>query len=860
MNRFFTILLLTFSYLTGFATHNRAGEITFKHVSGLTYEVTVVTYTYDLSPADRPKLEINWGDNSGNDSIPRISKIFLGNNINKNVYVANHTFPGAGIFKITVTDPNRNAGIINIPNSVNVVFFIESWLYIDPFNGVNNSPDLLNPPIDNACVGYPYYHNPAAYDQDGDSLVFSLIPNRRENGQPILGYFYPQATNSLSINPSTGEVIWDSPTQQGEFNIAILVQEFRNGKEIGRLVRDMQITVGNCTHTPPVIQDINKLCVIAGDTLSLNILAQDNDNLQPKQTVTLTAVGGPFLQTSSPAVFNAPVPMNAVVGQFYWETNCTHVKKNPHLVYFKAVDNGSPNLVDFSTLEIQVIGPPITNLTATPLVNAMQLNWDVTTCAQSLGYKIYRKKGCSSWTPDSCTTGVPASTGYVLIGTVSGINNNSYIDNNNGLGLTPGENYSYRVTAIYPDGAESKASDEACEQLKKDVPILTNVSVNTTSSTNGSIYLAWSKPTEHDTILFPGPYRYVISRGTNSSNLNVIDSTLTINDTLYTDTLLNTLQNQYYYRVDMYDLSSGRTFMGKSSVASSVFLNLTPGDNKLTLTWNENTPWTNSQHVIYRQNAITLNFDSIGITSLNSYTDSNLTNGKTYCYKVKSIGAYTSPGLINPIINYSQESCLAPVDNEPPCTPSLSIAIDCENSTLNLTWLNPNNACTSTNDVLSYNLYKLDSLNGDFYLIATINNASDTSYTYENLYSIAGCYAVAAVDSFNNESAFDSVCVENCPSYVLPNVFTPGNDGFNDLFIPFPYKYVASIELKIYNRWGQLMFETTDPDVNWDGTNTATGKPCSDGVYFYVCTVNEIFLEGIKPRKIKGYVQLLRNK
>ena len=56
---FFLFYFLLFSL---HATHQRAGEITYKHISGLTYEFKLVTYTYTPSPADRPELEIVWGD------------------------------------------------------------------------------------------------------------------------------------------------------------------------------------------------------------------------------------------------------------------------------------------------------------------------------------------------------------------------------------------------------------------------------------------------------------------------------------------------------------------------------------------------------------------------------------------------------------------------------------------------------------------------------------------------------------------------------------------------------------------------------------------------------------------------------
>lgn len=46
------------------ATHNRAGEITYVQLSDLTFEITITTFTYTLSFADRQQLEVNWGDNS----------------------------------------------------------------------------------------------------------------------------------------------------------------------------------------------------------------------------------------------------------------------------------------------------------------------------------------------------------------------------------------------------------------------------------------------------------------------------------------------------------------------------------------------------------------------------------------------------------------------------------------------------------------------------------------------------------------------------------------------------------------------------------------------------------------------------
>ena len=91
-------------------------------------------------------------------------------------------------------------------------------------------------------------------------------------------------------------------------------------------------------------------------------------------------------------------------------------------------------------------------------------------------------------------------------------------------------------------------------------------------------------------------------------------------------------------------------------------------------------------------------------------------------------------------------------------------------------------------------------------------------------------------------------------------MFTPGSDNFNDLFEAFPYNFVESVKIEIFNRWGNLVYETTDPDILWDGTNKENGNLCADGTYYYVCVVNEYCLSGIEPRTIKGFITLISNK
>ena len=127
-------------------------------------------------------------------------------------------------------------------------------------------------------------------------------------------------------------------------------------------------------------------------------------------------------------------------------------------------------------------------------------------------------------------------------------------------------------------------------------------------------------------------------------------------------------------------------------------------------------------------------------------------------------------------------------------------------------------------------------------------------------FGIAGCYAVTAVDTFENESAFSNIiCPDNCPLYQLPNAFTPNGDGDNELFIPYPYRFIDRVEMNIFNIWGELVFTTEDPDINWDGKNL-NGNDVVDGVYYYTCKVFENRVSGVTESEtlLNGFIEVIR--
>lgn len=79
-----------------------------------------------------------------------------------------------------------------------------------------------------------------------------------------------------------------------------------------------------------------------------------------------------------------------------------------------------------------------------------------------------------------------------------------------------------------------------------------------------------------------------------------------------------------------------------------------------------------------------------------------------------------------------------------------------------------------------------------------------------------GLYWVQATNECN--SASDSVLIEPCEADVLmPNAFSPNGDGMNDLLSPILIGNAALLDLRIYNRWGELIFQTVDASAGWNG-------------------------------------------
>lgn len=280
---FLLVFLLSFVKTTK-ASHAAGGELLYSWISDSTYKITLKFYR-DCSGIGEP-VSVQCGYFnvvSGYCGVTTLTKAPQPNGTPITVSCPNPvtscnggTFPGykewiyegiitfpsrANYWKIYVDISARNASIANLNGTSAQTLYVETTLNNFDAQG-NDSPYFPVQPVPYTCINTPYYFNCGAIDPNGDSLSYSLIqprslgaplcPNNLPNDIPFSNtaiynlWNNPLWTNNtFTLNSSTGQIYFNPGAVQIGV-ISVLVKEFRNGIQIGSVVRDIQIIIMSC--------------------------------------------------------------------------------------------------------------------------------------------------------------------------------------------------------------------------------------------------------------------------------------------------------------------------------------------------------------------------------------------------------------------------------------------------------------------------------------------------------------------------------------------------------------------------------------------------------------------------------------
>lgn len=140
-------------------------------------------------------------------------------------------------------------------------------------------------------------------------------------------------------------------------------------------------------------------------------------------------------------------------------------------------------------------------------------------------------------------------------------------------------------------------------------------------------------------------------------------------------------------------------------------------------------------------------------------------------------------------------------------------------------------------------------------------NSYEHSPTHEFPNDYGGIYTVSLIATSANgciDTAYATVEVKEELLFWVPNTFTPDNDDYNETFKPIfttgfdPYNY----GLYIYNRWGEMIFESHDTNVGWNGKYGIDSKLCQDGTYTWKIVVKKRLVD--EHLQFVGHINLIR--
>lgn len=232
---FFILLIASFQTQ---ASHVVGGQITSRCLTGLTHEITLTLYVDNQGLPMSNNVMVNYISNNYTwtlfNTIYQTSQHPINSTTNVYEFKDTITVPYIDYYTFSYTTCCRSAAITNITTASSPLY-IESVVYVD--TSCNSTPVLPINPIPYAVVNTQATYPLASYDPDGDSLGYQLVTPLQDANLQVSGYTLPP----MSIL-NTG-ILNVFSSMMGIYTVCVKVTEYRNGMEIGYVLREFQIAI-----------------------------------------------------------------------------------------------------------------------------------------------------------------------------------------------------------------------------------------------------------------------------------------------------------------------------------------------------------------------------------------------------------------------------------------------------------------------------------------------------------------------------------------------------------------------------------------------------------------------------------------
>ncbi len=235
------------------------------------------------------------------------------------------------------------------------------------------------------------------------------------------------------------------------------------------------------------------------------------------------------------------------------------------------------------------------------------------------------------------------------------------------------------------------------------------------------------------------------------------------------------------------------------------------------LTWQQDPAFQAAKYSVFR-NSGSGNFSFLTNTAVTQFTDNDYATSGQFCYR----------------INYEDVCDNASSVGVDVCPIRLAGSIDSDNS-IDLNW------STYTGWVNGVSDYTVEKYDGQGVPLQTFNVGTATTLEDNTSDPINQLYVYVVKADANDpglgQAVSNEVTVIKEPHLFYPKAFTPNGDNLNDVFTVFG-EYIVDFEMKIFNRWGELLFTTSAIEQGWDGRFKGTVQ--TEGTYTFVANLTDL--------------------